>query len=92
MRADPQHKVRSPILYRLEEARACWRRIQAPVLWVLGEHSPFVRLNQTLLDENRACFRDLREICLADCGHMIHHEQPEAVAEAITHFLVMENA
>jgi len=49
-------------------------------------------LNQTLLDENRACFRDLREICLADCGHMIHHEQPVAVAQAIAHFLAMENA
>lgn len=92
LRADPRHKVRSPILYRLEEARACWRRIQAPVLWVLGEYSPFVRLNQALLDENRACFRDLREIRLADCGHMIHHEQPVAVAEAIVGFLAMDTA
>jgi len=91
LRADPRHKVRSPILYRLEEARACCA-VSSPVLWVLGEHSPFVRLNQTLLDENRACFRDLREICLTDCGHMIHHEQPVAVAEAIAHFLAMENA
>ena len=87
LRADPRHKARGPLLYRLDEARACWRAIQAPTLWVMGKHSPYAHLDATLLDENRRCFRDLREVWLDDCGHMMHHDQPHAVAQAIVDFM-----
>ncbi len=32
--SDPAHKLVNPVLYRVEEAEACWRRVAAPVLWV----------------------------------------------------------
>ena len=34
LRSDPAHKVVNATLYRLEEARACWSQVTAPVLWV----------------------------------------------------------
>jgi len=34
LRADPCHKMVNPVLYRVEEAMACWRHITAPVLWL----------------------------------------------------------
>ena len=39
LRADPRHKLVNPVLYRRDEAEACWRRVSAPVLLVLGELS-----------------------------------------------------
>ena len=35
--ADPAHKIVNPVLYRLDEALACWRNISAPVLWLWGD-------------------------------------------------------
>jgi len=31
--------------------------------------------------------RDARLVTIADAGHMLHHDQPEAVARAIEAFL-----
>ncbi len=33
VRSDPAHKRVNPVLYRREEAEACWREIEAPVLY-----------------------------------------------------------
>lgn len=87
LRADPRHKMRNPILYRLEESRACWRRIRAPTLWVSGALSPFGKMDPAMLKENRKCYSDLREVIVADAGHMMHHEQPSALARLLTEFL-----
>jgi hypothetical protein len=27
----------NPVLYRIEEAMACWRKIEVPVLWLWGD-------------------------------------------------------
>ncbi len=35
--ADPMHRNSSPLLYRAEEALACWSGITAPTLWVESE-------------------------------------------------------
>jgi pimeloyl-ACP methyl ester carboxylesterase len=35
----------------------------------------------------RAAFRNLRYETVADAGHMLHHDQPEAVARLIEDFL-----
>ncbi|MGH2361079.1 MAG: alpha/beta fold hydrolase, partial [bacterium] len=39
LRSDPAHKRVNPVLYRVDEAKACWRRVTAPVLWVEGAES-----------------------------------------------------
>ena len=45
------------------------------------------RMNEEDLAERRAAYRDLTEVRLADCGHMMHHEQPEALARELERFL-----
>jgi len=85
LRADPWHRLTNPILYRREEAEACWRRADLPMLLVVGAESEFHgRLGA---DGTNAYFRGI--FVQLDCaaidaaGHMMHHEQPAAVADAI---------
>jgi pimeloyl-ACP methyl ester carboxylesterase len=89
-RADPRHKMANPVLYRLQEAQACWRKISCPVLWVIGadmwDH-PMAKGVFDTLDERRCCFADLREITLPDAGHMVQWEQPELLAQVLEGFL-----
>ena len=88
-RADPRHKMVNPVLYRLPEAQACWRRIQCPVLWVIGgdmwDH-PMAKGVFDTLDARRACFNDLTEVTIPDAGHMVQWEQPQRLAEALEGF------
>ncbi len=87
---DPAHKRVNPVLYRIEEAMALWRRIDAPVLWVWGDGEwmrKWFRTGEEDLAERRAAFRDLREVTLAECGHMMHHDQPAALARTLEQFL-----
>lgn len=89
-RADPRHKMVNPVLYRLEEAKACWRQIRCQVLWLIGGDTwdhPIARGVFDTLDERRACFRHLQEIVIPEAGHMMHWEQPALCAEAIAKFL-----
>ena len=39
------------------------------------------------LIERKSAFRDFRETLLEDCGHMMHHDQPEKLAAIIEAFL-----
>lgn len=91
LRGDPAHKIVNPQLYRYEEALACWRQVVAPVLWVEGAHSETIKrlkMDPTQMAERRAAFRDLRHATVPDAGHMLHHDQPRAVAALIEEFLV----
>jgi pimeloyl-ACP methyl ester carboxylesterase len=91
LRADPSHKIVNPVLYRIEEAMACWRRITAPVLWLWSDSpwiASFMGIDQALLDSYRACFRSLREETIAGASHMMHHDQPAAFARSIEAFMI----
>jgi pimeloyl-ACP methyl ester carboxylesterase len=90
LRADPAHKIVNPVLYRYEEVRASWRQVTAPVLWVEGaESGALTRMKLTGADlaERRAAFRNLRHVTVPNAGHMLHHDQPEAVAGLLEEFL-----
>jgi pimeloyl-ACP methyl ester carboxylesterase len=90
LRADPHHKMVNPVLYRIEEAMACWRRITAPVLWLSSDSgwiARFIGIDNALLDSYRACFRSLREETIAGASHMMHHDQPAALARSIEAFM-----
>ncbi len=90
LRADPRHKMVNPVLYRAEEAMACWRRIVAPVLWLWGDGEwmkRWMKNDHALLDDYRACYRSLHEETIADAGHMMHQDQPAEFARAIESFL-----
>jgi pimeloyl-ACP methyl ester carboxylesterase len=94
LRADPAHKHTNPILARQEEMEACWRRIAAPVLWIEAAQTevfgywqmpmPAVRAE---VERRIACVADIRSHVIDGCGHMLHHDQPEALAALIQPFL-----
>ena len=90
LRSDPAHKIVNPVLYRHDEVRACWQLVTAPVLWVEAAESDAlkrVRLDAAGHAERRAAFRSLRHVTVPGCGHMLHHDQPEAVARLLEDFL-----
>ena len=90
IRADPRHKRVNPVLNRIDEHLACWRRATAPALWVSGAESDSTgtrRDTPEQLAERKAAFKDLRELTLEGAGHMMHHDQPERLAAAIEEFL-----
>lgn len=89
--ADPFHKLVSPVLYRLEEAQACWRAISAPVLWVAARDSYIMKAfegQETDYAARLACFRAVREVVMENCGHMMHHDQPQRLAGILETFFV----
>jgi pimeloyl-ACP methyl ester carboxylesterase len=91
LRSDPAHKLVNATLYRLDEARACWERVTAPVLWVDAAESETIRrmkLTPQDLAERRAAFKNLSYHTVANAGHMLHHDQPEEVARLIEAFLL----
>jgi pimeloyl-ACP methyl ester carboxylesterase len=90
LRGDPAHKIVNPVLYRFEEVLACWRQVRAPVLWVDAGQSETLRrlrLDEAQHAERRAAFARLTYVTVRDAGHMLHHDQPEAVARHIEEFL-----
>ena len=90
LRSDPAHKVVNATLYRLEEARACWAAVTAPVLWIEAADSDSptrMRLSAEDLAERRGAFRNVAFRTLADAGHMLHHDQPEETAALVEAFL-----
>lgn len=90
LRSDPAHRMINPVAYQLEEAMACWRNVAAPVLWIDGAESKTMermRINGDDHEARKACFRDLSAHTVAEAGHMLHHDQPERLAELIGPFL-----
>jgi len=90
LRSDPAHKVINPLLYRYEEVRACWQQVSAPVLWVEAAESDTLKrmkMDPAQQAERRAAFPNLRHETVKQAGHMLHHDQPEAVARLIEEFL-----
>jgi pimeloyl-ACP methyl ester carboxylesterase len=89
--ADPGHRWVNPVLYRIEEAMACWRRVTAPMLWVTGRDSRLFREFFAYGSEDYRsrieCFRDVREVMVDDAGHNLHHDQPERIAGLIEEFI-----
>ena len=83
---DPWHRVVNPVLYRREETEACWRSITAPTLMVLGGQSEYrIRLMEGAQDDLFGPhFARLTVAMLPELGHMLHHEDPQAVARAMT--------
>jgi pimeloyl-ACP methyl ester carboxylesterase len=89
---DAAHKRVNPVLYRKDEALACWRRIEAPVLWVEGECTDLApwwgeRYTKPQFHERLSIVPRVERHVLAGAGHMLHHDQPEALARVLKAFL-----
>jgi len=90
--ADPAHKLTNPVPYRAAEIVAAWRRIAAPLLWVEGANTTVSkfwgdRYPRAEFEERLAQVPRVERLLLADCGHMLHHDQPDAVAQRLATFL-----
>lgn len=90
---DPAHKVPHPVLYQLDQALACWQRIQAPVLWVEADDSEIPRRMgredsvRAEIERRIACIPRVKVQTVSNAGHMLHHDRPQEVADAIDDFL-----
>ena len=84
LRANPNHKLPNPVLYRRMEAEACWRNTGAAVLLISGELSPFATQFGSTAD---LPFPNSESSTIPAVGHMIHFEAPEALAAQIDRFL-----
>ena len=90
--ADPAHKRVNPLLYRVEEVRALWARIACPVLLIEGLQTQYFALfgGRYTREEfmNRVqVVAHLRVESLDNAGHMLHHDQPEALAVLVADHL-----
>ena len=86
------HRRINPVPYRAAEAIATWSRITAPLLWVQGAASRLDahwggRYSLAEFQQRLAHVPDVRQVQLVDAGHMLHHDQPEALAAALEAFL-----
>ena len=89
---DPAHKRVNPVLYRAEEVVSIWRQITAPTLWVEGQQTDVTkwwgtRYPREEFEQRLQAVLQLSRVMLEDCGHMLHHDQPQALAAAVEAFL-----
>lgn len=67
------------------QLQAALRAITAPTLWVAGREDRITRLAEVETAHNLVQHSEL--VALADCGHMVMLEQPQALAAALRGFL-----
>ena len=89
---DPAHKRASPLLYQRDEVLECWKLITAPVLWVEGDQIDTARwwgtrYSKAEFHERLNVVRNVERHQLSPAGHMLHHDQPEALAQRLEAFL-----
>jgi pimeloyl-ACP methyl ester carboxylesterase len=89
---DPAHKRVNPVLYQVDEVLETWKLIKAPVLWVDGDQTDTskwwgTRYPRSEFDARLAVVADLQRARLSPCGHMLHHDQPDALAGHLLRFL-----
>lgn len=89
---DPAHKRAGPLLYQRDEVLECWKLITAPVLWVEGDQTDTARwwgtrYSKAEFHERLSVVRNVERHQLSPAGHMLHHDQPEALAQRLEAFL-----
>ncbi len=88
----PAHKIITPMLFRADEMLALYEAITAPVLSVEAEENHIAKWssgNYSLAQyhERLGHVRNARSARVDHAAHMLHHDQPEAVARIIEDFL-----
>ena len=80
------------MLYRKDEVLETWKAITAPVLWVEGDQTDITkwwgqRYPRADFEARLAVVQQLQRHALSPCGHMLHHDQPQALAARLATFL-----
>jgi pimeloyl-ACP methyl ester carboxylesterase len=88
----PAHKIINATLYRVEEIDAIFKRITAPTLMVEASDNSMESWwkGAYTLDEfhqRLASVPNVARVQVTDAGHMLHHDQPQQVADHIERFL-----
>ena len=89
---DPAHKITNAQLYRLDEVLEIYKSISAPTLAVEASDDSLSQWWQgkyTLAEyhERLHSVPNVRTARVEDAGHMLHHDQPEQLANLIEAFL-----
>jgi pimeloyl-ACP methyl ester carboxylesterase len=89
---NPAHKLSNPVLYRAEEIVETWKRITAALLWVEGAQTDMSvwwgnRYPRSEFEARLAHVPQVQRVMLENCGHMLHHDQPQRLAEHLLEFL-----
>ena len=92
IQGDPAHKRSNPALYQVAEVLETWKRITAPLLWAEGDQTDIskwwgTRYSIAEFHTRVAVVPQVEKVVLSPCGHMLHHDQPEALAGHIAQFL-----
>ncbi len=93
LQADAAHKRPNPVPYHVADHLAQWRAITAPLLWVQSDRPDLDqwwkgRYSVAEFHERLNAVPQCRREVLADCGHMLHHDQPEALATLLAQHLL----
>ncbi len=88
----PAHKIVNANLYRVDELQEVFARITAPTLCVLASDDSLTQwwkgtYTLEMFLERMKVVPQLRYARIEDSGHMLHHDQPQALAELIEGFL-----
>ena len=88
---DAAHKITNASLFRVDEVLEIYKNISAPTLSVEASENSLEKWWQgkfTLSDyhERLRSVPAAQRANLADAGHMLHHDQPEKLAELIENF------
>jgi len=86
------HKVVNAQLFKTDETQAIYERITAPTLCVVASSDSISQWWKDIytLEEFKqriAAVPHIRHAVMEDAGHMLHHDQPEALARLIEEFL-----
>jgi pimeloyl-ACP methyl ester carboxylesterase len=89
---DPAHKRQTPVLYHVEDVLECWKLISSPVLWVEGDQTDIGRwwgrrYTKEEFHQRLGVVANVERHVLRPAGHMLHHDQPEALAQRLECFL-----
>ncbi len=94
MSADPTHKLIEPHITPPEFFEAFWNKIEAKTLLIAAKESPmFKRLaegksfRKAIAPLQKKFPKGTKVTLIAESGHMLHHEQPEALAKEVLNFL-----
>jgi pimeloyl-ACP methyl ester carboxylesterase len=86
------HKVINAQLFKTDETQAIYERIMAPALCVVANTdsmNQWWKESYTMAEfmQRVAAVPNLTHAVIEDAGHMLHHDQPEQLAQLIENFL-----
>ena len=86
--ADPRQQLPTPIRYTRADLEACWARVRAPLLLLYGAESDYMQraIGADALERLKTLMPSMRIGCIAEAGHLLPHERPVQVAQALVRF------